>query len=76
MAIIAKLRCLSSTVYSNIRIMHSTYVANLRSSFERLIPSGGPSLFQSTADAAANEWRCGILARKFEVGVQSAEITV
>ena len=40
------------TVHNNVCIMHSTYTANLRSSFERLIPSGGhgPSLFRSTAE--------------------------
>ena len=68
------------TVHNNVCIMHSTYTANLRSSFERLIPSGIRHSFALLLSAAANKWCCGILdeitlCRKFEVpwgcGVQS-----
>ena len=49
------------TVHNNVCIMHSTYTANLRSSFERLIPSGVLHSFALLLSAAANEWRCGSL---------------
>ena len=49
------------TVHNNVCIMHSTYTANLRSSFERLIQSGVGHSFALLLSTAANEWRCGIL---------------